>query len=390
MTEMSGCALSSTEPDNGSGSEPQPLQPRIAHPDDPNDPDAHVSLSPSMGLGADVLQNARVALADNCLQPGETPTSDAERDLATIYDSLQKTSIGRGLVDGMKTGLQSLCAHDRMVPPQAAGTFSSQLQIAAIRPAGSDNNFHRRVEFAAHEIRHANQGQHPELDWIRMRRPHESLAMTAIIEADAAAHMLAVSWQREQAGETGAWNPKRDPIYTGVATAFEASMERSVAANGQGAKTNPGAIRKAMGEAFRAWIDDPQLMTAYTMTLDANERYRKGISLPGSPNPTFTPELQSLPRPERIIALMGTAAGDENAEPYLTAADVRAARDRAHAELDPPAIRNSTMDTLLERRSLASVAPSRTLPHAPRPASLHAQPSVKETPIRPPMPSLRF
>ncbi|MEO0393941.1 MAG: DUF6782 family putative metallopeptidase, partial [Pseudomonadota bacterium] len=151
---------------------------------------------------------------------------------------------------------------------------------------------------------------------------------TYIIEADAMAHQLAVSWQREQAGQTGAWNPERygeGSAYQKMAQAFEAVMDNA-ATQEPGAVDRPETLRTAMAASFREWLDHDLMRETYAAnTKQAYQTTQKIFKDFGGREKSWQ---RDLPRPEQLVALTGHVAGDTSGVPYLSAADMRAALDR--------------------------------------------------------------
>lgn len=293
----------------------------------PIDPDRRTDLPAFAGMDATLMNQWRATLADSCLQPGERPDSAQEVRLAEIYDGLRSSEVGNAIVEAITPGDVTLCddttniLKDRF---EAYYVYPFKAAILDLDNARFDTN--TLVDLAGHEKRHAMQAHHLDLAPYLMEKPQAALALTYIIEADAMAHQLAVSWEREQAGHVGAWNPDRfgeGGAYQLMAQAFEGVMQ---AAPDQ-ARDRPATMRQAMAAAFDQWLEHDVMREAYARDTKAayqsSQQYFTGL------NDGDTSWKRDFMRPERLVAMTGHMAGDRSGQPYLDAAKMRAAMDRA-------------------------------------------------------------
>ncbi|MEM6902325.1 MAG: DUF6782 family putative metallopeptidase [Pseudomonadota bacterium] len=303
-----------------------PVQPQASQ----IDPDATVTIQPGLNYDAAEMTAKRRAMADDCLQPGEQPTSDAETRLKQLYDTMRQSPVGEGIYQRMSDGTRTMCLQDEVAGGVAV--YDPQMRASMLPKDGGEYGELTVQELAGHEATHANQSQNPGLEVLRQRNLVDAIALEGILEADAVAHQLAVSWQLEQRGIKGSWDPQRmGGNFKPSADAFQASMERSIAEQGPEASFDNGAIREAMGAAFRGWFENKDLRMVYAERRATQHPLSQAVvaAKQGDGESWKT----SLPRPESLVSAIGHVAGDQDGIPYLKTADIERAKDFARQDL---------------------------------------------------------
>ncbi|MEO0392016.1 MAG: hypothetical protein AAF213_02080, partial [Pseudomonadota bacterium] len=124
------------------------------------DPDRQTSLPQFGGMDSALLDMWRDTQAEACLQPGETPTSDQEQQLAQVYEGLEDSPVGQALVSAAEAGDVTMC-------DDTTGVLQDRFAAYYIFPFQAtildlDNQQHDRntlVDLAGHEKRHAMQAR---------------------------------------------------------------------------------------------------------------------------------------------------------------------------------------------------------------------------------------
>ncbi|MEO0393687.1 MAG: DUF6782 family putative metallopeptidase [Pseudomonadota bacterium] len=183
---------------------------------------------------------------DDCLAPGEFPSSNQELALSSLMDLVGQTPLGRLLLADLADFSVVVCFETPDQPLDSGGLYKPLYRAALI---DKSMNTLRRTQVLVHELRHAWQHKHGYLaGGLGLQ---DELTSTFLIEADANAFAMAVMWQLHQPRGVQAWHKAKETILDPtLADAFEREIRIGI--------SDPtlaiANLRQAMRAAFIAWL----------------------------------------------------------------------------------------------------------------------------------------
>lgn len=223
------------------------------------DPDATVQYADE-----NVTRWRQVA-QDECLQPGEAPTSRHEEILQRYLGYLSHNGLGERALMDLKGSQFTFCTAQAggLVP----GAFTNYLPSGDAAIFALQNIATDVMPLGLHEIRHGWQDRHGLFDQLPLQGRQDRFALMLMMEADAHSFTVAAAYQLHQAGLSVPWQGLQNlEGYRQMARAFE----QSLGATDTPQNLTDDQLRRGMRAAYDAWFDQTDFPARYMSNAPAS------------------------------------------------------------------------------------------------------------------------